>query len=150
MNLPPKIADISQVIAGINRYLDNREPFDAFLADAAGRGLVITFDGFQNKLLVSPREKLTDADAAFIRKNREEIVQALIMATPRKKPEYCSICPGKCPGSESELCAGCPQEEYMDADGLIYSAWCRNGHDVGNPVAVRERGTDTWRDIEAV
>ncbi len=76
---------VSPVITGINNYLNNRAPFDAWLAGARERGLVVTYDGFVNKLLISPRDKLTDEDTAYIKRHREELVQALIMATPRTK-----------------------------------------------------------------
>ncbi len=80
MNMPLRLPDVSPVIAGINNYLNNRAPFDAWLASARERGLTVTYDGYVNKLLISPRNKLTEADTAFIRKHREELVQALIMA----------------------------------------------------------------------
>ncbi len=75
---------LSPVITGINNYLNNRAPFDAWLAGARERGLTVTYDGFVNKLLISPKDKLTEADTEFVRKHREELVQALIMATPRQ------------------------------------------------------------------
>lgn len=118
-----------------------------FLAGCAVRNIAVQFDGFTNRLLVSPKSALTDTDTAFIRKHREQIVSALVAAAPRVKTEFCSICPGACPGGDSVQCAGCPQEEYRDATGLIYSAWCRDGRDVGQPVEMRERGTDVWRQL---
>lgn len=77
-SMPTHIPDTSPVISGIRAYLNNRAPFDAFLAGMRARGLAVTYDGFQNKLLISPKDKLTEADTAYIKRHREEFVQALI------------------------------------------------------------------------
>ncbi len=118
-----------------------------FLTDAAKRGLVVTFDGCRNKLFASPPAMLTEADTVFIKANREAIVDAIIKATPVAAANHPPTCRGVCPGPMSNLCAGCPQEEYRSADGLIYSAWCVAGRDVGKPVEVRERSQSKWREI---
>lgn len=80
-SMPTQLPDVSPVLAGINRYLNNRAPFDAFIAGMRVRGLAVTYDGFANKLLISPKDKLTDKDTAYIKRHREELVQALIMET---------------------------------------------------------------------
>lgn len=76
--MPTHLPDVSAVVTGIRAYLSNRAPFDSFIANMRARGLAVTYDGFANKLLISPKDKLTDLDMAYIKRHREELVQALI------------------------------------------------------------------------
>lgn len=108
-----------------------------WIADAELRGLKLTVDA--DRLLVSPRTSLTEADRAFIVASKPLLLAFLAtLKAERALDPVC--CPGVCPGATEALCAGCCDIiEYLMPDGLISAGWCLDKRDVKAATHYRNR-----------
>lgn len=101
-----------------------------YLAAAELRGLVFSVNG--TRLLVSPRELVSDDDRVYIAANKSAIMELLASQPP--------CCCDICPGPENTLCAGCSSIlEYLMPDGLIVDNWCAKVETVRGATHVRNR-----------